>query len=123
MNNAGGQFPAELAGISAKGWQAVIANNLTGGFLMARECYRLRPAGWWGSLGLMLLLGASSGWTLVRSEPERLFRAMGYPEDELRAIESSGFADPRLLVAVTALMTLLSVVYLLAIRRYFARQT
>jgi len=39
VNNAGGQFPASLAGISAKGWQAVIANNLTGGFLMARECY------------------------------------------------------------------------------------
>jgi citronellol/citronellal dehydrogenase len=39
VNNAGGQFPAELAGISAKGWQAVIASNLTGGFLMARECY------------------------------------------------------------------------------------
>jgi len=39
VNNAGGQFPAELAGISARGWQAVIANNLTGGFLMARECY------------------------------------------------------------------------------------
>jgi citronellol/citronellal dehydrogenase len=39
VNNAGGQFPADLESISAKGWQAVIANNLTGGFLMARECY------------------------------------------------------------------------------------
>jgi citronellol/citronellal dehydrogenase len=39
VNNAGGQFPAALAGISARGWQAVIANNLTGGFLMAREAY------------------------------------------------------------------------------------
>jgi citronellol/citronellal dehydrogenase len=39
VNNAGGQFPAALGGISARGWQAVIANNLTGGFLMARECY------------------------------------------------------------------------------------
>jgi citronellol/citronellal dehydrogenase len=39
VNNAGGQFPAPLAGISARGWQAVIANNLTGGFLVARECY------------------------------------------------------------------------------------
>jgi citronellol/citronellal dehydrogenase len=39
VNNAGGQFPAALAEISARGWQAVIANNLTGGFLMARECY------------------------------------------------------------------------------------
>jgi citronellol/citronellal dehydrogenase len=39
VNNAGGQFPAPLAEISARGWQAVISTNLTGGFLMARECY------------------------------------------------------------------------------------
>lgn len=39
VNNAGGQFPAPLAEISSKGWQAVVATNLTGGFLMARECY------------------------------------------------------------------------------------
>ena len=38
VNNAGGQFPAPLASISAKGWDAVVRNNLTGGFLMAREC-------------------------------------------------------------------------------------
>ena len=38
VNNAGGQFPAKLAAISAKGWDAVVRNNLTGGFLMAREC-------------------------------------------------------------------------------------
>jgi citronellol/citronellal dehydrogenase len=38
VNNAGGQFPARLAEISAKGWDAVVRNNLTGGFLMAREC-------------------------------------------------------------------------------------
>jgi citronellol/citronellal dehydrogenase len=39
VNNAGGQFPAPLAEISAKGWDTVVRNNLTGGFLMARECY------------------------------------------------------------------------------------
>jgi citronellol/citronellal dehydrogenase len=38
VNNAGGQFPSPLAMISAKGWDAVVRNNLTGGFLMAREC-------------------------------------------------------------------------------------
>lgn len=38
VNNAGGQFPAKLSAISAKGWNAVVHNNLTGGFLMAREC-------------------------------------------------------------------------------------
>ena len=38
VNNAGGQFPSPLSDISAKGWDAVVRNNLTGGFLMAREC-------------------------------------------------------------------------------------
>ena len=38
VNNAGGQFPSPLSTISAKGWDAVVRNNLTGGFLMAREC-------------------------------------------------------------------------------------
>ncbi|MDQ6640194.1 MAG: SDR family oxidoreductase [Pseudomonadota bacterium] len=38
VNNAGGQFPARLSAISAKGWDAVVRNNLTGGFLFAREC-------------------------------------------------------------------------------------
>ncbi len=40
VNNAGGQFIAPLETISAKGWEAVVNTNLTGGFLMARECYR-----------------------------------------------------------------------------------
>lgn len=39
VNNAGGQYITALEAISAKGWQAVIDTNLTGGFLMARECY------------------------------------------------------------------------------------
>ena len=37
VNNAGGQFPAPLLAIGKKGFDAVVANNLTGGFLMARE--------------------------------------------------------------------------------------
>ena len=39
VNNAGGQYMTPLESISAKGWDAVVATNLTGGFLVARECY------------------------------------------------------------------------------------
>ncbi len=39
VNNAGGQYITPLHAISAKGWEAVVNTNLTGGFLMARECY------------------------------------------------------------------------------------
>ena len=39
VNNAGGQYPAPLLAISKKGFDAVVANNLTGGFLMMREMF------------------------------------------------------------------------------------
>jgi len=54
VNNAGGQFPSPLAEISLKGWQAVLQTNLTGGFLMARECYRQSMRGRGGAIVNML---------------------------------------------------------------------
>lgn len=39
VNNAGGQFPSPLRDISDKGWDAVVRNNLNGGFSMMREVY------------------------------------------------------------------------------------
>nr|WP_295079433.1 SDR family oxidoreductase [uncultured Roseateles sp.] len=39
VNNAGGQFPAPMLALSKRGFEAVLANNLTGGFLMMRELF------------------------------------------------------------------------------------
>ncbi len=39
VNNAGGQFPAPLQAISKRGFEVVVSNNLTGGFLMMREVF------------------------------------------------------------------------------------
>ena len=39
VNNAGGQYITALESIGQKGWEAVINTNLTGGFLVARECF------------------------------------------------------------------------------------
>ena len=39
VNNAGGQFMSPMKSISASGFDAVVRNNLTGGFLMAREVF------------------------------------------------------------------------------------
>ena len=38
VNNAGGQFPMPAEAISKKGWESVLATNLTGGFLVSRKC-------------------------------------------------------------------------------------
>jgi citronellol/citronellal dehydrogenase len=50
VNNAGGQFAAPLAKMTQKGWDAVVRNNLTGGFLMAREAYTQWMAGHGGAI-------------------------------------------------------------------------
>jgi citronellol/citronellal dehydrogenase len=39
VNNAGGQYMAEMKTISTKGFEAVVRNNLTGGFIFMREVY------------------------------------------------------------------------------------
>jgi citronellol/citronellal dehydrogenase len=50
VNNAGGQFAAPLAQMTQKGWDAVVRNNLTGGFLMAREAYTQWMVGHGGAI-------------------------------------------------------------------------
>lgn len=39
VNNAGGQYRQALKDISTKGFEAVVRNNLTGGFIFMREVY------------------------------------------------------------------------------------
>jgi citronellol/citronellal dehydrogenase len=39
FNNAGGQFPSPAAALSAKGFDVVVRNNLTGGFIVSREVF------------------------------------------------------------------------------------
>ena len=50
VNNAGGQFPAEVADISRKGWDAVIATNLTGGWQMMRAVFNASMKAHGGSI-------------------------------------------------------------------------
>lgn len=40
VNNAGGQYRMDLEDISTKGFESVVRNNLTGGFIFMREVYR-----------------------------------------------------------------------------------
>ena len=39
VNNAGGQYRAPMKSLSTKGFEAVVRNNLTGGFIFMREVY------------------------------------------------------------------------------------
>jgi len=50
FNNAGGQFPAPAADMSAKGFDVVVRNNLTGGFIVSREVFNQSMAQHGGSI-------------------------------------------------------------------------
>ncbi|HJQ57384.1 MAG TPA: SDR family oxidoreductase [Vineibacter sp.] len=53
FNNAGGQFPAAIEQISQRGFDAVVRNNLTGGFLVAREVFNQSMKDHGGSIVFM----------------------------------------------------------------------
>jgi citronellol/citronellal dehydrogenase len=50
FNNAGGQFPSPAATLSAKGFDVVVRNNLTGGFIVSREVFTQSMAQHGGSI-------------------------------------------------------------------------
>lgn len=50
VNNAGGQYPSLVEDLSVKGWETVIRNNLTGGFIVSREVYKQSMAEHGGSV-------------------------------------------------------------------------
>lgn len=80
VNNAGGQYRTALKTISTKGFEAVVRNNLTGGFIFMREVYNRWMADHGGAIVNMIAdiwngwpdfahSGAARGgmWTLTES--------------------------------------------------------
>ena len=61
VNNAGGQYRAALKTISTKGFEAVVRNNLTGGFIFMREVYTRWMEGNGGAI-VNMIADISNGW-------------------------------------------------------------
>lgn len=63
VNNAGGQYRQALAQISTKGFDAVVRNNLTGGFIMMREIYNRYLAAHGGAI-VNVIADMWGGWPM-----------------------------------------------------------
>ncbi|MCW5652112.1 SDR family oxidoreductase [Hydrogenophaga sp.] len=61
VNNAGGQYRAPMHTISTKGFEAVVRNNLTGGFIFMRETYN-RWMGQNGGAIVNIIADIWNGW-------------------------------------------------------------
>jgi len=61
VNNAGGQYRAEMKTISTKGFEAVVRSNLTGGFIFMREVYNRWMEQHGGAI-VNMIADISNGW-------------------------------------------------------------
>ncbi len=61
VNNAGGQYKANLDTISTKGFEAVVRSNLTGGFIVMRETYNRWMKDNGGAI-VNMIADISNGW-------------------------------------------------------------
>ncbi len=61
VNNAGGQYKANLDTISTKGFEAVVRSNLTGGFIVMRETYNRWMKANGGAI-VNMIADISNGW-------------------------------------------------------------
>jgi citronellol/citronellal dehydrogenase len=63
VNNAGGQYRAGLETISTKGFEAVVKNNLTGGFIFMREVFNRWMKANGGAI-VNIIADISNGWPM-----------------------------------------------------------
>jgi citronellol/citronellal dehydrogenase len=63
VNNAGGQYRAGLETISTKGFEAVVKNNLTGGFIFMREVFNRWMKDRGGAI-VNIIADISNGWPM-----------------------------------------------------------
>lgn len=61
VNNAGGQYRVEMKTITTKGFESVVRNNLTGGFIFMREIYNRWMADHGGSI-VNIIADIWNGW-------------------------------------------------------------
>ena len=61
VNNAGGQYRSPMQSISTKGFEAVVRNNLTGGFIFMREAFN-RYLGAHGGAIVNMIADIWGGW-------------------------------------------------------------
>ena len=65
VNNAGGQYRTAMKTISTRGFEAVVRNNLTGGFIVSRETFTQSMEKHGGSIVNMASLAALRGFPEV----------------------------------------------------------
>jgi hypothetical protein len=82
--------------------------------------YRLRPAAWWGRLGLWLVSGGSAAFTFYRGVDWRqVLRASGQPDNPMTLRMLNGLFEGPYFLTLMAVVGVAFLGYLLWVKRYF----
>ncbi len=81
--------------------------------------FRLKRAAWWATGASALVIGISVTWTLTRTERAAWYRALDYPQKQIDLLLASGEPPKWPGVTATIVFTLLTLVYLVSIRKHF----
>jgi hypothetical protein len=110
-----------LFGVLVTGWPGA-ALMLLGAAVsawLARGVYRRSPTAWWATTVLLVLLGVSATATLQVLDAAAFYEAAGIPVEP----GSAGAGWKPVYVWSSVVMTVLSVVYMLAVRPHFTQRS
>jgi hypothetical protein len=110
-----------LFGVWLTGWTGALL-LLAGAVWMAwlaLGVYRLSVRAWWGTTLLLLLVGVSVVVTSLLTEPDQLYRVLGYPETRTAVTGSSASFARAVGVWGSLGFTVVSLIYMAAIRHHF----
>lgn len=81
--------------------------------------YRLKRIAWWATSISAVVIGVSVTWTLILTPRAAWYRALDYPQRQIDLLLASGEPPRWPGVTATVLFTLLTLVYLVSIRKHF----
>ncbi|MCY3018639.1 MAG: hypothetical protein NTW87_06365 [Planctomycetota bacterium] len=122
-----------LSGMCAMPMFGVMISGLPGAALilamvalwayLAWALYRLKPAGWWLTVAVFTVFMVSTILNALNLDLMEMYRAMGYPEQQIGMIERYGMFSGGSMWWLTAAIFLPMLGYMLYVKRYFQKPT
>ncbi len=86
---------------------------------LGRATYRLRMAGWWGTLALTVALMAGQIITLLRVDMVDIYKSIGLPEEQLAIMRQYGGTATTGTLLASAVVGVACIGYMVYVRRWF----
>lgn len=88
-------------------------------FWLGQMCYRIKIAGWWALLAILIVFSISSFITFLHLDIMDLYRKMGLPEAQLDLIRRQGLISSKFMLWTSVVWLVPTLGYLIWVKRFF----